>query len=487
MPHIKQISVEDKIQQIETALKQGHLVNNRLQIVKKHGIKWVWIRFTQCLVKLFSSCTRQKPWNVYQADSVMSALKVYTKDKATPELQERLQRIEDILSKRKINPTAAVTPVSVPYIAPIKPEMEIALANFANDLCSIIVNENPTKSVSVSPVSIVAALGMFLHAIEEGVKPLFLEKIGLKGISEAEAHELIANSLKRMAFPDDFKKGALEIAQGIAHKNHISPAVSLMQLAQNTYGAELIRSDNLQEEVNKWVAKKTHDKIPTILNDNLSNIVLLNAIYLAFQWKDKFKTPKEGWKVDQFTCLDGNSAPVSMMTQTEKFDFYKAQDFKMLEKPYISPEGRKLTQLIFLPNDPAKLNDLEQQLSFEKIIDCRAHARNQEIRLSMPKIKAESELVLTTVLKALGLPIDCVDKIKLGSAGDIEVIHKTFVLNDEKGSEAAAVTAVYAKECASIPKEFNINHAYAYFIMDGNTVLFRGRVVDKTPLVVDQQ
>lgn len=472
--------ITDKIDQIETALDKGNLVNTRLQVVKKHGFKWAWLRFTQWLVKIFSCCTGQKPWQDYKADAVMKALKVYVQNEMSPEMQDRLTRIESLLKKNKIIPTKVEK-----SLAPTV-EMQKALAGIAHDLCNTIVSNSPEKSMALSPVSIIAALGMFLHGIQEDKKALFLEKIGLKGMLEADAHQLIANTLKSMAFPADFKEGTFEIAQGIALKNDIIPSNSLMQLVSKTYGAEFIQSDNLQEEVNKWVAQKTHDKIPTILDDNDSSFALLNALYLAFQWKDKFKPLcKDGWDVKDFTCFDGTTAPVSMMTQTAECGLYKGEYFKMLEKPYISPEGRKLSQLIFMA-DKVALDIMEKDLTFDKILDCRKNASIKEVELSMPKIKAETQLELTDILMALGLPIDSVDSSIMPS-NDVKVIHKTFVLNDEKGSEAAAVTGVFTKECARVLPHFNINQAYAYFIMDGDTVLFRGRVADKDPLVVDQK
>lgn len=486
--------IETKLQQIESALQKGHLVNDRLQVVKKKGIQWVWIRFTQCLVKLFSCCTKQEPWSSYKAESVMKALRVYTQNNASPAMQERLQRIDNLLNNRIVTPAPIPTPTPTPITAPVVKEpvplspedlkMEEALANFANDLCrELYFRDN--ASVSLSPLSIVAALGMFLHIINPPDKPLYLEKIGLKGVSEEKAHEIIVNTLKRLALPEDFKEGTFQIAQGIAYKNDIRPADSLIEHVKNSYSGEVIQSDNLQKEVNEWVAKKTHGKIPTFLKDNNTAVVLLNALYLDFQWKDKFYLPSKGWEVKEFTCLDGSKAPVSMMTQKSDVLLHTSEAFTMIEKAYISPEGRKLSQVIFLPKDPAKLTEMENQLTYDKLVDCRKSAQKQSIQLTMPKIKAESELNLLRILMRLGIPIDrfLIDMLGIN---DVEILHKTFVLNDENGSKAAAVTGVLFPECAIICDELHIDHAYAYFIMDGNTVLFRGRVSDGTPLVVDK-
>lgn len=70
------------------------------------------------------------------------------------------------------------------------------------------------------------------------------------------------------------------------------------------------------------------------------------------------------------------------------------------------------------------------------------------------------------------------------------VIQKAFVETDERGTEAAAATAVVMSINTSLvigpppppPVVFHADHPFAYVIRDRNTgaVLFVGRVVDPT-------
>jgi serpin B len=364
-------------------------------------------------------------------------------------------------------------------------QARVAITNFANDLCARISNEQGSKSYSVSPVSIIAALGMCLHAIRPDKKALFLEKIGLKGLSEQEAHGAIAMTLREMAIPQGFKNGTINIAQGMAYKDKNVVADSFVKLVKEIYGADVIVSENIMGEVNKWVSDKTNKKIPTLLSDNDADLVLLNAIYLNLQWQDKFEK-RGSWPVEPFTAMDGSQAPVSMMKQKGDYLIYRGTKFSMLEKPYLSPDGRKLSQVIFLPSDPADLPELESGLTAEFVQKCRKEARMEhDVNLSMPKTKAESEFHMLDLLKNLGLPLDSLDPNIVRGLGFTDVIHKTFVSTNEEGTEAAAATGMVAKCCISEPRFFNIKHAYIYLIMDGDTVIFRGKVSDKKPLVVD--
>jgi serpin B len=159
--------------------------------------------------------------------------------------------------------------------------------------------------------------------------------------------------------------------------------------------------------------------------------------------------------------------------------------------PYVSPKGRKLAQLIFLPNDPNGLESVEKGLTAEAIQSYRKNSSMQHgVNLSLPKTKAISEFHLLPLLKEIGMPLDSIDPSKLTLNGKItDVIHKTFVSTDEKGTEAAAVTAV-GLACSAPPfsenKSFIVDHSFAYLIMDGNVILFRGRIADKKPLVLDE-
>jgi len=382
--------------------------------------------------------------------------------------------------------------IESPYIASEQtPDVPRSLADFANDLCARIAeSEDPNKSFAMSPASILAALGMCLHVIEPEKKAQFLAAIHLGNCTENKAHKAIAAALCNMTIPKDFAHGTLEIAEALAHKKDVVVADSLKSLVANTYNADLIVSNDLMHEVNTWVSDKTNGKIPSLLSNNEAVLVLLGAIYLNLEWKTPFQRPSHGWEAEPFLCMNGTSSPVSMMKQTGKFLIYRGDAFDMLEKPYLAPDGRHLSQLIFLPRDPTSLPQIEHDLTDQAIRRYRqATVWEQHVSLSMPKIKMETELHLLDLLKQMGLPMNAIDRnvIPDPRISIDDVIHKTFVAVDEKGTEAAAVTGVAMCGCTAAPSPtaFHVRHSYAYCIMDEGTILFRGRVADAAPLIVD--
>lgn len=149
----------------------------------------------------------------------------------------------------------------------------------------------------------------------------------------------------------------------------------------------------------------------------------------------------------------------------------------MIEKEYKSPEGKKLSFMGFLPQDGNSLEDLEQSLTMQKVQHSLKSASIQEVSLMLPKFDIESSFPdLIETLQALGMSFK-------GGVEDLpidQIIHKTRVKLDEKGTEAAAVTAVMSKECAFLSTkpqvEFHAKSPFAYLILLNDHVLFQGSI-----------
>jgi serpin B len=113
-----------------------------------------------------------------------------------------------------------------------------------------------------------------------------------------------------------------------------------------------------------------------------------------------------------------------------------------------------------------------------------------EVNVKLPRFTMTSRFSLADKLGAMGMPlafdpakadfsgIDGTKELYLG-----DVIHQAFVAVDEKGTEAAAATAVVAVAGAAMPVappvDFRADHPFVFFIRDTRgAVLFMGRVAD---------
>jgi serpin B len=238
--------------------------------------------------------------------------------------------------------------------------------------------------------------------------------------------------------------------------------------------------------INDWVSEQTEDRIkdlipPGAIND-LTRLVLTNAIYFNAAWLHPF--PENATANGAFHLLDGKDISVPMMKQTESFGYAEGDSYQAIELPY---DGRELSMVILLPK-------AGQFPAFEKSLDAKlvegviGKLQNKRIALTMPRFEFDSSFSLKKALSDLGMGLAFTENADLsGMTGNRElfiheVLHKAFVAVDEAGTEAAAATAVIVG-VTSVPLEplaVAIDRPFVFLIRDIQTgaILFVGRVVD---------
>jgi serpin B len=261
-------------------------------------------------------------------------------------------------------------------------------------------------------------------------------------------------------------------------------------LAQN-YGAGLRlldfikSSDPSRQKINDWVSEQTEEKIKDLLPpgsiNSATRLVLTNAIYFNAAWQSQFKP--ESTADGQFHLLAGGDVAVRMMKQTASFGYAKGSNYQAVELPY---DGNELSMVILLPQtDQFKV--FEGALSSQQVNDIIKSIKYQQVVLTMPKFKIESQFGLKDTLSSMGMKAAFVGADFSGMDGrkDLEVsdvVHKAFVAVDENGTEAAAATAVIMRLTAmpAEPVQVTIDHPFIFFIRDLKTgaILFIGRVMN---------
>jgi len=262
-------------------------------------------------------------------------------------------------------------------------------------------------------------------------------------------------------------------------------------LAEN-YGAGLRTLDFVNEPeesrvtINDWVSDQTEgrieDLIPQGVIDELTRLILTNAIYFNAAWAEPFE---EDQTADgTFYLLDGGQVTVPMMRQTESFGYAEGEGYQAVELPY---DGWELSMVILLPQ-AGEFEAFEGSLDAELVDGIVKDLAHRRIALTMPKFEFESDFSLKDSLAAMGMPDAFTGAADFsGMTGDrdlfiAEVIHKAFVSVDEAGTEAAAATAVVMEKLAmpEEPVEVTVDRPFIFLIRDIKTgaILFVGRVVD---------
>ena len=256
-------------------------------------------------------------------------------------------------------------------------------------------------------------------------------------------------------------------------------------------------SSRATQHINKWVADQTRDRIrdliPSGALDETTRLVLANALYLKAPWVDPFS--EKATRPEPFHVHGSAPVDVPMMQKRDKhFGYAKHEGFTAVSLPY---SGYDLQFLVLLPDDINGLRALESQLTSEMLAKC-AKLETREVDLHLPKFKIEPPtILLAEKFEALGMktafnkPAGSAnfDRMAPRKPNDYlyisQVFHKTFIAVDEKGTEAAAATAVAMMAGTALiqrppPVEVKVDRPFIYAIQHVPTsvCLFLGRVTD---------
>ena len=247
--------------------------------------------------------------------------------------------------------------------------------------------------------------------------------------------------------------------------------------------------------INNWVDEKTAHKIKAIISPtNLSEdtrLILVNAIYFKGKWENAFKKSSTSRK--KFYLNDNHPVDVQMMHTESSFKYFEDDQIQEIELPY---KGERISMVILLPKERNGLAKLESQLTAGRLSAYLDGFRGyKKTVLSLPRFKTESLFDLAEFLIDMGMA-DAFDRKKadlsLMTTREEDklfissVLHKAFVEVNEKGTEAAAVTALRFDLAQSMPTKpvnpviFTADHPFVFLIRDIETgsLLFMGRVVD---------
>jgi serpin B len=309
----------------------------------------------------------------------------------------------------------------------------------------------------------------------------------------------VAEQMKQYAPRDPI---TLTVANRLFGQQGYDFRVEFLSLVKENYRAPFQPLDFFRDPagatrtINRWVEEKTHERIRDILPegalDKLMRLVLVNAIYLKAPWNEPFEIAAT--RPLPFHLLSGQDVDVPTMVAQHLFGYAKKPGMTVLALPYAH---RDLRCIIFLPDSNQGLLEVERRLNSDTLAESR-RLPTQEVILYLPKFKIEPPLLmLGTMLRALGMKTAFDEP--LGSANFermvprrmdnylylSEVFHKTFLSLDEKGTEAAAATAV-AMRLGGIaaakpqPIEVHVDHPFIFAIQHApsGACLFLGRLAD---------
>ena len=155
-------------------------------------------------------------------------------------------------------------------------------------------------------------------------------------------------------------------------------------------------------------------------------------------------------------------------------------------------EGDVYAFVGLLPKEGVTLERYVESLSGEALKIILTGFQNAEVSTKLPKFRAETTADLIPVLQRMGMKdifdpaladLSAMGSTSTGMLYINQVLHKTFINVDEKGTQAGAATMVAAGDGAEAPhevKQVHLDRPFLYMIVDTrkNIPLFMGTFTD---------
>ncbi|MFO8067409.1 MAG: serpin family protein [Bacteroidales bacterium] len=376
-----------------------------------------------------------------------------------------------------------------------KTNMEIEPAE-SNNLFAFDLMKNldlSSQNTIISPFSINTAIAMAYGGARNKTMEQMAE-VMYYSLNQETFHPAFSNYYESVKELSTSKTG-FEAANSIYAQEDYGFIKEYFEVIEKNYGSVLkfvdfYKGDReaIRQEINKWVEDKTNSKIQELIKKNIltedTRMVIVNAIYFLAEWavafeekasyEGRFNTPKE-------------PSRTTFMTNTHEYNYYNDKNYSAIELPY---HDNKFSMLIVLPEKEEKLEDFVSTFktsNYNEIIDS---FEKQKVEIHIPKFKVKLHLELQEVLSELGMPLAFSNNADFsGMTGKLDlkidkVIHQAYIEVDEKGTEAAAATAVVIiRKTAETPNDktiFKADRPFVFFIKENtsNSIIFSGSIIN---------
>ena len=411
-----------------------------------------------------------------------------------------------------------------------------AINAFALDLYRRMRSDPSTaltgRNIVVSPTSIALALAM--------------ARAGARGVTASEIDAVLhASGLDKLlvqlnaldqelaghnaTWTDDEKTShalSLRMANAAFAQRGWTIEQAYLDAIAQTFGAGLGLVDYqadpqaARQVINAWVSRQTAKRIPQLLTprdittDTL--LVLVNAIYLKANWLREFDA--DNTADEAFTAGGGRKIQVPTMSLwgEQEVPYASGSGWKATELRYVGADGSTPLAMTFvLPDDisayeagltPTRLASITTTLDRQRTrltkltytpadwADMRCGTYAYSVHLFLPRFGIDTRADLVSVLEKMGVTA-AVDPLKADFSGITspssmfiaKVIHQANIDVDEKGTEAAAATAVIGETTGGCggpsPARtitLRLDRPFLFVLRDVRTgaILFMGRVLD---------
>uniref|UniRef100_A0A1B6EN40 Serpin domain-containing protein n=1 Tax=Cuerna arida TaxID=1464854 RepID=A0A1B6EN40_9HEMI len=372
--------------------------------------------------------------------------------------------------------------------------------DFSLSLFKAVGSQQPSDNIFISPLSIYNAL-LLAYFASRGHTEESLHKFLFLPASQDKLDMLLSYRVQRLLTAS----GAYKSQVNTANRLFVSVEQTILDCMTEYFNDEIEMVDfsgrglaRAVDRINSWVAQKTNNNIQNMVSADGINpgtqLILANAAYFKGTWKTQFD--ERDTRSGSFFVNKDKSVMVPMMYQQETFKHWRSDEAgaEIVDLPY---KGNNISLLLLLP-DPSRemypaasllkrLNSTTVRNIIRESVDPR---NDDKVEIRIPKFNVERTLELTAILESMGIGdlfrstsdltgLTGGPRIRLNSA-----IHKAKIQVDEKGTEAAAATALTDTRIPG--SSFLCDRPFIYLLLDKTsdidraTLLFAGIYNDPT-------
>jgi serpin B len=381
------------------------------------------------------------------------------------------------------------------------------------------------KTISKDSNMVFSPLGMFIplamaYAGARGDTKTQMEKVMRIDKFDGDVHSTLGALSKELKCAVIKGDGQLDVDSMVGAREGAGFTEEYKETIRTSYGIPFNqygfgkRTETPEQESQTRSKKSRPDEVMQRITEGVqnqdTNLMLVNEIYFRGLWKPELKFDEKDTKLAPFFLLDGNQIEASTMFKEGMFKYLEEGDFQALEIPY---QGEEVSMVVFLPREKKGLPAFEKRITQEKLSQwmSRLEVWQYGVKVFLPKFIISLELDLIPPLKSMGMKDAFFSGWKsLGSGKNADFSGMTgkradpnvadplrdlfisdarqqvWIEVNEEGSEAFARTML----CMQItgadgdpapepkPKIFQADHPFVFVIrhIPTNCILFMGRL-----------
>lgn len=357
------------------------------------------------------------------------------------------------------------------------------LRSFSGKTASLLFPAQEGENVLYSPVSLYMALAMLTEGAAGETQTELLAAMEADSVQNMgdQAEKLFRN----LYFDNEI--GKMKMGNSLWMNERYQFEESYIQtLAKNYYAYSYclpFGTQSTNKKISEWLSDQTEGELGGAFKTHGDEaLLLINTVYFYDEWSNTFE--KNQTMEDDFYLANGETVKGEFMNMTLKRPYLELPSCQVSSLTY-----KNGCQMIFLlPKEGIRAEKLMEDTTLleEVLLTLQQSNDMVDVAYHVPKFSySVSQVDLIPTLEKLGIQSVFDDRADLSGISQQHGLYVSAVKQsasitvDEKGSEAAAATAIIVKESSAALLEdtiqFELERPFVYLIISDNGVpLFIG-------------